>query len=397
MRTIGDKSKIVSVDIRNLEKDKLEFGSFEDADLMHITCYATHEGVNLNGTEFSRGLLMRTYKSFVDKPVVMVPNYLGEPTGHGFDFINKKFDDDKRKVVGHIASAIPVFVSKDGEPHVIPDDESQTMIENLDSDGQVRILCQLVIYKHYMQEVAETLERLHKENKLRFSMEGVMDADVDDNNIAHATDINFTGLAIVENPAFVNSYSINVAEQLEGGENSMANTNNGNGNGGGTNAPKNDLQAKYDELLKKYNDLKAKYDALVKQKGGNNQNQSQNNTASVNEEKYQELLETIVDLKSEVAELKPYKEQVETAEKLKVGKERHERLASLGNEDKTVEELAELTVAEYVELLDKAIDDKQKKTVDEGSQVVGQNFHTTTKKSDKETLMDALNALFEEE
>ena len=63
-----------SIDLNLLEANKtLEFSSADDADLLNLICYATHEGVNLNGTEFTRQILFECYKSFEDKPLVVVP------------------------------------------------------------------------------------------------------------------------------------------------------------------------------------------------------------------------------------------------------------------------------------------------------------------------------------
>ena len=69
-----------------LNDDKFEIGSIDDADLMRVICFGTHEGVNLNKTEFPREVLLNSYKSFIDKPLVLLPNLFGEPTGHGFNF-----------------------------------------------------------------------------------------------------------------------------------------------------------------------------------------------------------------------------------------------------------------------------------------------------------------------
>lgn len=386
-----------SIDLNLLEANKtLEFSSADDADLLNLICYATHEGVNLNGTEFTRQILFECYKSFEDKPLVVVPNMLGEPTGHGFDFVNRKFKNNERKVVGHIVESSLCMVNGE-EVNFIDGIENPEDLDTL--IGEMRVICRIVVYKHYMQDVAQMIVRLHNEHNLKFSMEGLMDADMTDDGIKHCTDIQFTGLAIVQNPAFEHSYSLDVAEEE-------------NENGG-----KMDYEKAYNELKAKYDALKAKYDALKGNKntddeqedgscgggGGSTSTEKKkkkNSTAEVefSVDKYEELLDKIATLTTTVAELTPYKEKVETAQKAELGLKRFETLKKLGNEDKNADELAEMSKDEYATLLEDTVasfekethEDKKKESLDEQSDVRGIQFHNSTPDSDIDSLKELL-------
>lgn len=390
---------VLVVDLVNSEK--IEFGSIGDYDLMRITCYATHEGINLNGTEFSREILLSSYKSFEGKPLWLVPDFAGLPTGHGFDFENKKFDIKSRKAVGHIVSAEPCVVKDDGNYIFLNKDSGYSEIKEMeDAEGELRILCELVVYRFYLSEVANMIEMLHKNGKLNFSMEGLMDCDIDDDGIKHCTKINFTGLAIVKNPAFVNSYSLDVAEEeIIGGSMDYEKA-------------YNELKAKYDALLEKYNALKgSKGDGgkAPADKGGSGGSGGGGGKAGCAEEevagieKITELLEQISTLQSEIAELKPFKEKVVAAQKEAIGKDRYARLEKMGYTEKTETELAEISKEAYAELLEKAIDAKAENTqvdkdVDkqvETSGYMGVDFHNPSLESDKDSLLNLLKGLAE--
>lgn len=401
-----DKNKILLDMTKDVEK--IELGSVCDDDLMFIKCFATTEGKNLNGTYFSRRLLARSYQTFLDKPLVIVPSYLGEPTGHGYDFINKRFKNDERKVVGHIVNVDLCVVSDSEEIRILNDDDIYSD-RYLSFDGELRVLCTVVVYQHYLTEVADVIRNLHDQHRLNFSMEGLMDATEGNDGVKYADDITFTGLAIVKNPAFVNSYSLEVAEILdnkggvvmaESNKNQNQNQNNQNNqdNSGAT-----VTKEKYGALLQKYNDLLEKYNALKEQKSGGSSNsgsdsKSQDTKASVDmANKYTEALEEIAELKSQIKELTPFKERIETAEKLQVGKDRLERLSKLSKVDVTAEQLAEMSEAEYIEMLEKAVDAK-KPTTETAEEIDGVIFdHSTSGKSDKSILLDAIAELTKDE
>ena len=400
-----DKNKILLDMTKGVEK--IELGSVCEDDLMFIRCFATTEGKNLNGTYFSRRLLANSYSTFLDKPLVIVPSYLGEPTGHGYDFINKRFKNDERKVVGHIVDVDLCVVSDSEEIRILNDDDIYSD-RYLSFDGELRVLCTVVVYQHYLTEVADVIRNLHDQHRLNFSMEGLMDATEGDDGVKYADDITFTGLAIVKNPAFVNSYSLEVAEILdnEGGvvmaesnKNQNQNQNQNNKDNSGATVTKE----KYGALLQKYNDLLEKYNALKEQKSGGSSNsgsdsKSQDTKASVDmANKYTEALEEIAELKSQIKELTPFKERIETAEKLQVGKDRLERLSKLSKVDVTAEQLAEMSEAEYIEMLEKAVDAKKPAT-ETAEEIDGVIFdHSAGGKSNKSILLDAIAELTKDE
>ena len=366
--------------INLIEANKtIEFSSVDDTDLLIVTCFATHEGVNANGTEFTRQVLADCYKSFVDKPLVLVPNVFGEPTGHGFDFINRKFNIKDRKIVGHIQSSDLCIYNeiKGGSVELLG--ENDNLEEFINRFGEMRVICKIVVYKHYLTEVTQMITRLHNEGKLKFSMEGLIDSFTSEDGVKHCTDIQFTGLAIVENPAFKNSYSLDVAEEEEKGE-----------------------KMDYEKM---YNELKAKYDALVKEKSGSTKKEEKpedgtsedkkkkTGCAAVDVEKYESLVNKVADLTNEVASLKPYKEAAEKAEALKIGKKRLDTLTKFGYEEKSAEELAEINYEEYASLLEKTVEASTKVTEETAGTkpgVQGVLHHNTTSKSDFESLKDIL-------
>ena len=366
--------------INLIEANKtIEFSSVDDTDLLIVTCFATHEGVNANGTEFTRQVLADCYKSFVDKPLVLVPNVFGEPTGHGFDFINRKFNIKDRKIVGHIQSSDLCIYNeiKGGSVELLG--ENDNLEEFINRFGEMRVICKIVVYKHYLTEVTQMITRLHNEGKLKFSMEGLIDSFTSEDGVKHCTDIQFTGLAIVENPAFKNSYSLDVAEEEEKGE-----------------------KMDYEKM---YNELKAKYDALVKEKSGSTKKEEKpeggtsedkkkkNGCAEIDVEKYESLVNKVADLTNEVASLKPYKEAAEKAEALKIGKKRLDTLTKFGYEEKSAEELAEINYEEYASLLEKTVEASTQvteETAETKPGVQGVLHHNTTSKSDFESLKDIL-------
>lgn len=375
-----------SINIELLEnKNKLEFSSVEDADLMRITCYATHEGINLNKTEFTREMLLEAYPSFIDKPLFIVPDIVGEPTGHGFDFVNKEFDTDKRKVVGHIADAFPCIVNN-GNAVMCSDMQDD---EIMNAQGELRIVCNCIVYKNYLAEVADMLERLHTEGNLNFSMEGIVDCCTDTVGVKHCSNIQFTGLAIVRNPAFQHSKSVAVAEKKDEGRNDK-----------NMDEKLKALQAKYDALLAKYNALKNGKGG-VKEKPAEEQAQigkKKKACAEVDIDKFTEVLEELASLKVEVAELKPYKAKVDSDKANALGEKRHKRLQSLGYTEKSVEELAKMPQEEYVTLLEQVMDENDKaKNIKSGNKTVAEEMygilqHSPSVKNEKDELLEILSS-----
>ena len=73
---------IINVDLTT--KDNIELSSVSSADLMYVRAFATHEGVNANKIRFRREVLLKSYKTLINKPVVLVADRNNLPTGHGY-------------------------------------------------------------------------------------------------------------------------------------------------------------------------------------------------------------------------------------------------------------------------------------------------------------------------
>ncbi len=349
----------------NIIQNDDEVASAQDSDLMKIRCFACHEGVNENGTNFPRKALLSGYETFVDKPVyIVLENNL--PTGHGYDFKKKKFNANKRKQVGHVTHA---------DLYIVGVDEKMTRVTYWSPEeypeGELRVVCDLVIYKKYMPDMADLLANLHIKNILKFSMESMVQSIEQEDGTKYCVSIHFTALTIVRNPAFKNSYSIDIAESEEDDMN-------------------------YQEL---YEAEKARVETLVAEKTN-----LETVNASLVAEK-ETLANEVLDLKTNVAEvdgklieanaeienLKPFKEKVELAEKIAtIGAERAEKLSRF-KVTKTAEELAEITKEEFVNVLEEAVNNYEPSFAEDTSRGA---FMVDTKLKNKDAnLMELLNKL----
>ena len=348
-----DNKKVMDIDLTT-QSNKIEMASYYDADLMRIKAFATHEGRNLNGTIFPRQNLLLAYRSFIDKPVIIVPTSDNSPSGHGFDFKNSTFDLNKRKHVGHITDAYPVIVDEEGAIHIIYDYEDASNYPN----GELRIVTEMVIYKNYFTDIAERLEFLHNIGELAFSMEALVSAISTDDGGKVCTDIAFTGLAIVDNPAFVNSKSISVSEKEE----------------------------KDMEFKEMYEAEKAKNETLVAEK------ETIESELTAAKDELTSVKEELAEAKAELAEvtaenesLKPFKAQVEAAEKEALGNERVAKLEKLGAKDLDATELAEKTKEEFADMLIEAAESYKPVVAEKIIEGIPQDSIVLTK-NNKETL-----------
>lgn len=361
-----DENQVTILDLT--KKDTMfEVASARDDDLMQVLCYATTEGENVNGTIFPPKVLFNSYKSFIDKPVVIVPDKFNNPTGHGFDYKKRQFQNEKRVQVGHIIDAYPVVVKDDEQFRIWEIDELDS--EDL-KDGELRIVTAIVIYKHYFADIAQRLKLLHELGNLKFSMEAVVDCYKTEDGGQVCTDINFTGLAIVDKPAFVRAHSIEVASQKE------------------------DEQMEFKEM---YEAEKAKNETLIAEKALVDEELENTKTelAEVKEELANSKAE-VATVTAQVEALKPYKEKVEVAEKEQLGKDRAAKLAKFGVKDADVQELAEKSPEEFADMLVEAADSMVVEVAeekDEGENVFGLPQHDTGMKSDKDKLLSCLNGL----
>lgn len=343
---------------------KVELASIHDADLMRIICFGTHEGKNLNDVIFPRKILMTSYRTFIDKPVIIVPSSSNLPTGHGFDFNKQTFDSDKRKNIGHITNAFPVFVNDKDEIFEVYD---LSMLDDEQyADCELRIVCELVVYKNYFSDISDRLEYLHNMGNLSFSMEALVSSYKTEDDSKVCTDIMFTGLAIVDEPAFVNSKSIEVSEKEE----------------------------KDMEFKEMYEAEKAKNEALVAEKATvESELATSKEELTSTKEELASVKTELAEAKAEVESLKPFKEQVELAEKENLGKERLAKLEKLGVKDLDAMELAEKTKEEFADMLVEAAENYVPVVAEKQDEVIGLPSVNTGMKSNKDKLIELLGNL----
>lgn len=352
------------------KETQFELASVQDVDLMKILCFATHEGRNENGTIFPPKVLMSTYRTFIDKPVVIVPDSFNNPTTHGYDYKNKKFMNDKRVNIGHVVNAYPVMVKPNGEMFEIFSVE-ELGLEQCE-DCELRIVAELVIYKHYMYDIAERLKLLHELGNLSFSMESVVDAYETDDGDRVCTDISFTGLAIVDKPAFVRAKSIEVAGQKED-EDFM------------------EFKEMYEAEVARNAELAEQIKTLNAEKESLQSDIDNLNTeiAETKEELANSKAETATAL-AEVESLKPFKEQVEVAEKEALGKERVAKLEKFGAKDLDANELAEMSKEEFADKLVEAAENITIEVAEEKNKTIGVPKFDEGMSNDKDKLLSLL-------
>lgn len=352
------------VDIINLEKVDCEFSGKDSDDLMYVRGFATHEGVNANGTKFRREILQKTYNSLIDKPLRILTDFYNNPTGHGFNKKTKTFSKNIINI-GHIIKVTPVIVGADEQILC----EVNSLTDEL-PEGNYRLLFDAVLYKEYYNEIAEVLVDLHNSKQLKFSIESNISYELSENNIKDCTDIKFIGLSIVKNPAFEKAFSILVAEEER--------------------KELDDLD--YEKL---YNEIKEQFDVLVAEKETLIAEKITLETASQELVVVKENLEAemvikntqITDLSVEVAELNTFKTKFETSEKEKVGNERLATLKELGETELTSQELSEMDELAFsntqVEMA--------KKLLENVGKLNSVNFQTKlNRKNSSETLREAL-------
>lgn len=355
-----EELKKIDIDLTKAKSD-IELASVYDADLMRIICFATTEGRNENGVIFPRQNLMASYRTFIDKPVIIVPDRFDNPSTHGFDYKTQTFDLEKRKNIGHITDAFPVFVDKNGDIYRVWEVEECNNEEF--AECELRIVTELVVYKNYYTDIAERLEFLHSIGNLSFSMEALTNSYSTDDGGRVCTDIVFTGLAIVDDPAFVNAKSIEVSEKEE----------------------------KDMEFKEMYEAEKAKNDTLIAEKAN-----VETELANTKEE-LTSTKEDLATVKTELAEvkaenesLKPFKEKVELAEKEELGKTRLAKLEKLGVKDLDAMELAEKSKEEFADMLVEAAENYVPEVAEKKDDVIGLPNVNTDMKSNVDKLIALL-------
>lgn len=171
-----------------IKKDHdLELAGYDANDLLVIEGIAFHSGTNANGAVIFKEDAKKDITTMIGKPLRVL--WQGKPTGHGYNKMNNTFDKDVMNI-GYIHNADII----DGE-----NDEYKAEV-------------QAIMWKKYYPEIAEKLIELDKEGELKFSIEAERKIEVLKNGDRRCFDNNFTGLAMVANPAWDKSKSFMVAE-----------------------------------------------------------------------------------------------------------------------------------------------------------------------------------------
>lgn len=326
-----------------IKKDHdLELAGYDANDLLVIEGVAFHSGTNANGAVIFKEDAKKDITTMIGKPLRVL--WQGKPTGHGYNKMNNTFDKDVMNI-GYIHNADIV----DGE-----NDEYKAEV-------------QAIMWKKYYPEIAEKLIELDKEGELKFSIEAERKIEVLKNGDRRCFDNNFTGLAMVANPAWDKSKSFMVAED-ENNTTKETTTKTTNENNTDSNKPESNSQ-----------DIKDK-EALINAKLQLIESQKENDNLTKELLKYQKIA-------------KDY----EIKEK---GQQRLTKLSKYGEVKDSVEELGNLSdidfvnklealVDEYAKNIDKKKDEQKNDSTDSISTLIDTR-KKTEQKEPKEALLDIL-------
>lgn len=325
-----------------IKKDHdLELAGYDANDLLVIEGVAFHSGTNANGAVIFKEDAKKDITTMIGKPLRVL--WQGKPTGHGYNKMNNTFDKNVMNI-GYIHNADIV----DGE-----NDEYKAEV-------------QAIMWKKYYPEIAEKLIELDKKGELKFSIEAERKIEVLKNGDRRCFDNNFTGLAMVANPAWDKSKSFMVAED-ETTESS-------------SDAPKGGKNASSKETdTNSQVDVKDK-EALINAKLQLIESQKENDNLTKELLKYQKIA-------------KDY----EIKEK---GQQRLTKLSKYGEVKDSVEELGNLSdidfvnklealVDEYAKNIDKKKDEQKNEPTDSISTLIDTR-KKTEQKEPKEALLDIL-------
>lgn len=325
-----------------IKKDHdLELAGYDANDLLVIEGVAFHSGTNANGAVIFKEDAKKDITTMIGKPLRVL--WQGKPTGHGYNKMNNTFDKDVMNI-GYIHNADII----DGE-----NDEYKAEV-------------QAIMWKKYYPEIAEKLIELDKEGELKFSIEAERKIEVLKNGDRRCFDNNFTGLAMVANPAWDKSKSFMVAED-ETTESSSDAPKGGN-NASSTKTDTNgQVDVKDKEAL-----INAKLQLIESQKANDN-------------------------LTKELLKYQKIAKDYEIKEK---GQERLTKLSKYGEVKDSVEELGNLSdidfvnklealVDEYAKNIDKKRDEQKNDPADSISTLIDTR-KKTEQKEPKEALLDIL-------
>lgn len=165
----------------------LELAGYDANDLLVIEGIAFHSGTNANGAVIFKEDAKKDITTMIGKPLRVLWN--GKPTGHGYNKMNNTFDRNVLNI-GYIHNA--------------------DIVDEENDEYEARV--QAIMWKKYYPEIANKLIELDKEGELKFSIEAERKIEVLKNGDRRCFDNNFTGLAMVANPAWDKSKSFMVAE-----------------------------------------------------------------------------------------------------------------------------------------------------------------------------------------
>lgn len=325
-----------------IKKDHdLELAGYDANDLLVIEGVAFHSGTNANGAVIFKEDAKKDITTMIGKPLRVL--WQGKPTGHGYNKMNNTFDKDVMNI-GYIHNADII----DGE-----NDEYKAEV-------------QAIMWKKYYPEIAEKLIELDKEGELKFSIEAERKIEVLKNGDRRCFDNNFTGLAMVANPAWDKSKSFMVAED-ETTESSSDAPKGGN-NASSTKTDTNgQVDVKDKEAL-----INAKLQLIESQKTNDN-------------------------LTKELLKYQKIAKDYEIKEK---GQERLTKLSKYGEVKDSVEELGNLSDIDFVNKLEALVDEyaknidkkknEQKSDPTDSISTLIDTRKKTEQKEPKEALLDIL-------
>lgn len=318
----------------------LELAGYDAKDLLVIEGVAFHSGTNSNGAVIFKDDAKKDITTMIGKPLRVL--WQGKPTGHGYNKLNNTFDKDVMNV-GYIHNAEIVDEDNDGYHAEV----------------------QAIMWRKYYPEIAEKLIELDKNDELKFSIEAERKVEVLKNGDRRCFDNNFTGLAMVAQPAWDKSKSFMVAEDE------------------GSNTP-----AEAPDSTKKASSQKDDTKGQV----------IENKEALINAKL--QLIESQKENDNLTKELLKYQKIAKDYEIKEKGQERLRKLSKYGEVKDSVEELGNLSdidfvnkleelVDEYAKNIDKKKDEQKNDSVDSISTLID-----TRKKSEykepKEALLDIL-------
>lgn len=324
-----------------IKKDHdLELAGYDANDLLVIEGVAFHSGTNANGAVIFKDDAKKDINTMIGKPLRVLWN--GKPTGHGYNRIDNTFDKNVMNI-GYVHNA--------------------DIVEGENDEYKAEV--QAIMWKKYYPEIAEKLVELDKEGELKFSIEAERKIEILKNGDRRCFDNNFTGLAMVANPAWDKSKSFMVAEDEGTAEPIDTNTNTDSTSSTKTSETNKDIANK---------------EALIDVK--------------------LELIEAKKEKDNLTKELSKYKKIAKDYAIKEKGQQRLEKLSKYGEVKESVEELGILDDADFVNKLELLVDeyakslDKNKEEQKEASGDVISTLIDTRKKTEykdpKEALLDIL-------